>query len=170
VIHSYKAYEPVIGEDVFIAEGTHIIGRTSLGDKVNIWFGAVLRGDVNTIEVGSGTNIQDNTTVHVAGSYKTVIGEDVTIGHNCIIHGCTIEDACLIGMGTTILDGAVIGKNSIVGANSLVTMNKSFPEGHLIMGSPAKVIRALSEEEIIGLEAHAHHYVSLAEDYIQTRK
>lgn len=170
MIHSYKTYKPSIGQDVFLADGSHVIGQTRLGDKVNIWFGAVLRGDVNTIEVGSGTNIQDNSTVHVAGSHKTVIGQDVTIGHNCIIHGCTIEDACLIGMGATILDGAVIAKNSIVGANSLVTMNKSFPEGHLIMGSPAKAIRPLTEEEIKGLEAHAHHYVSLAEDYIQTRK
>lgn len=165
MIHAYKGHHPVIGQGVYIAEGSHVIGKTTLGDEANVWFGAVIRGDDNTIAIGARTNVQDNTTVHVSGDHPTVIGDDVTIGHNCIIHGCTIKDTCLIGMGSTVLDGAVIGKNSIVGANSLVTMNKTFPEGQLIMGSPAKVIRPLTEEEIQGLNPHAKHYVSLAKTY-----
>lgn len=165
MIHSYMGHQPILGQGVYLAEGSHVIGKTTLGGQVNVWFGAVIRGDDNTITIGAGTNVQDNTTVHVSGDHPTVIGENVTIGHNCIIHGCTIKDSCLIGMGATVLDGAVIGKNSIVGANSLVTMNKTFPEGHLIMGSPAKAVRPLTEEEIQGLIPHAKHYVSLARAY-----
>lgn len=167
MIHKYKGVAPQIAENVFCAQGTSIIGDVKLEEGANIWFGAVLRGDVNSIYVGKNTNIQDNSTVHVAGDYPTHIGDGVTVGHNCIIHGCEIKENCLIGMGSIILDGAVIGKNSIVGAGSLVTMNKSFPENSLILGSPARAFRKLSEEEIEKIKASAAHYVEYAADYME---
>jgi len=167
MVLSYKGITPEIGEEVFLAEQITVIGRVTLKDRSNIWFGAVLRGDVNSIIIGEGSNIQDNSTVHVSSTCATKVGDRVTVGHNCIIHGCTIEDDCLIGMGSTILDGAVIGKGSIVGANSLVTMNKVFPENSLIIGSPAKVMRPLSETEIASNRVSAEHYVELAKSYME---
>lgn len=166
MIHKYKGIEPVIGRSVFIAENTSIIGKVAIGERGSIWFGTILRGDDNAIAIGEGTNIQDNSTVHVSKKWATVIGKRVTVGHNCIIHGCTIGDDCLIGMGSTVLDGAVIGKGSIIGANSLVTMNMEFPEFSLIMGAPAKVIRPLSEEEIQQNRELAADYIKLAESYM----
>ena len=167
MIHKYKGVAPQIGQGVFCAQGTSIIGDVTLEVGANIWFGAVLRGDVNSIHVGKNSNIQDNSTVHVAGGYPTHIGEDVTVGHNCVVHGCTIEENCLIGMGSIILDGAVIGRNSIVGAGSLVTMNKTFPENSLIIGSPAKAVRQLSKEEIDSIRSSAAHYVEYAAAYME---
>ena len=165
MIHTYKGAVPVVGEDVYMSEGTHIIGNVTIGDQVNIWFGTVIRGDGNHITIGRGTNIQDNSTVHISRDWPTIIGEDVTVGHNCIIHACTIADECLIGMGATILDGAVIGEGSIVGANSLVTMNKKFPPHSLIIGSPAKVVRSLTEDERQTIKDSALHYINYAATY-----
>ena len=166
MVIAYKGTVPVIGEAVFVAEQVALIGRVILKDRANIWFGSVLRGDVNRITIGVDSNIQDNSTVHVTSTYETKVGDRVTVGHNCIIHGCVIEDNCLIGMGATILDGAVIGKGSIVGANSLVTMNKTFPPYSLILGSPAKVIRPLTEAEIASTLESAEHYVAYAKTYM----
>ena len=166
MVLSYKGITPVIGEEVFLAEQTAVIGQVTLKDRSNIWFGAVLRGDVNSITIGKDSNIQDNSTVHVTSACATIVGDRVTVGHNCIIHACTIEDDCLIGMGSTILDGAVIGEGSIVGANSLVTMNKVFPKNSLIIGSPAKAIRPLTETEIASNSVSAEHYVELAKSYM----
>lgn len=166
MIHKYKGRTPQVGQKVLMAAGSHIIGDVSLDDEVNLWFGAVLRGDVDSIKVGKGSNIQDNTTVHVSEGYPTLIGDYVTVGHNCIIHACQIGNLCLIGMGTTVLDGAVIGEGSVVGANSLVTKNKVFPPNSLIIGSPAKVIRPLTEGEIQGIKKSAAHYIELAAEYI----
>lgn len=166
----YKGKEPTIGDQVYLAEQTIVIGRVVLKDRANIWFGTVLRGDVNEITVGVDSNIQDNSTIHVAHDFATIIGNRVTVGHQCIIHACTIEDDCLIGMGSTILDGATIGRGSIVGANSLVTMNKTFPPYSLIMGSPAKVVRPLTEAEIAGNVASAEHYVAYAKSYLEDQK
>ena len=135
--------------------------------------GVVIRGDVHKIRIGKRTSIQDLSMVHVT-HYKnedmsdgnpTIIGDDVTIGHKVMLHGCTIENGCLIGMSATILDGAVIGEGSIVGANSLVTSNKVFPPHSLIMGSPAKVVKTLSDDEVQGLIEHAHRYVEFKKEY-----
>ena len=162
-----------MGDKTWIASSADVIGEVDIGEDCSIWFGSVVRGDVHYIKIGNRTNVQDLSMIHVT-HYKngdkttgnpTIIGDDVTIGHRVMLHGCTIENACLIGMSATILDGAVIGKESIVGAGSLVTKNKVFPPRSLIMGSPAKVVRALREEEVAELYASAERYVAFKEDY-----
>ena len=173
MIHNFKDTTPKIASNTWIAPSADVIGDVSCGEDCSIWFGCVVRGDVHYITIGDRTNIQDLSMIHVTHYKKsdksdgnpTVIGSDVTIGHRVMLHGCTIEDACLIGMSATILDGAVIGKESIVGAGSLVTKNKVFPPRSLIMGSPAKVVRTLSEEEVAELYASAKRYVAFKEDY-----
>jgi carbonic anhydrase/acetyltransferase-like protein (isoleucine patch superfamily) len=171
--HSFKQWTPTLGDQTWIASSADVIGNVTLGNDCSIWFGCVVRGDVHTITIGDRTNIQDLSMVHVT-HYKnddmsdgnpTVIGSDVTVGHRVMLHGCTIEDACLIGMSATILDGAVIGKESIVGAGALVTKNKVFPPRSLIMGSPAKVVRELNDAEVEELYASARRYVAFKEDY-----
>ncbi len=174
MIHDYKEMTPSIGEHSWIAPSADVIGDVEIGKECSIWFGAIVRGDVHFIKIGDRTNIQDLSMVHVTHYKKhrkigdgnpTIIGNDVTIGHRVMLHGCTIEDACLIGMSATILDGAVIGKESIVGAGSLVTKNKVFPPRSLIMGSPAKVVRELTDEEVKELYASAARYVKFKNDY-----
>lgn len=163
----WQGHHPQLADGVFIASGAVIIGQVSLAEDVNVWFNTVIRGDVNTIKVGARTNIQDNTTVHVTSKTgPTVIGNDVTIGHNAVIHACTIEDLCLIGMGSTILDGAVIGRGSFVAAGSVVTPGKIMPSGMMIMGSPAKPVRELTEQEKKFLQNSARDYVKTAQGYI----
>jgi len=165
-IMPWKGTDPEIGKDVFIASGARVIGDVVLGAESNIWFNVVIRGDVNSIRVGFRTNIQDNAVVHVTRETgPTNIGSDVTIGHSAVIHACTIEDNCLIGMGAVVLDGARIRKNSFVAAGSVVTPGKDFLPGSMIMGSPAKVARPLSEKEIASLQHSADHYVELARTY-----
>jgi len=165
MIISYKQYKPSIGKDTFIAENSTIIGRCFINENCSIWYNTVVRADVNEIIVGRGTNIQDGCVVHCANDYKTIIGENVTIGHNAIIHGCTVGNNCLIGMGSTILDGAVIGDNVIVGANSLITSGKKIPSGVLVMGSPAKVARELVPAEIEEISRSAEGYLILSKEY-----
>jgi len=173
-ILSFRGESPKLQPGAWIAPGATVIGDVTMGKESSIWFGCVVRGDVHRIEIGDRTNIQDLSMVHVTHYKKedksdgnpTIIGNDVTIGHRVMLHGCTIEDACLIGMSTTILDGAVIGKESIVGANSLVTMHKTFPPRSLIMGSPAKVIRTLTDEEVEELYASAKRYVGFKNEYL----
>jgi len=170
----FQEYTPTIGKNAWVAEGASVIGRTNLGEDSAIWFGCVVRGDVHFISIGDRSNIQDLSMIHVTHHKKadmsdgnpTIIGNDVTVGHRVMLHGCTIEDACLIGMSATILDGAVIGKESIVGASSLVTKNKVFPPRSLIMGSPAKRIRALTELEVAELYASASRYVDFKNEYL----
>jgi len=173
MIMNFKNYKPEIGKNSWIADSADIIGRTKIGEDSSVWFQVVIRGDVHFITIGSRTSIQDGTMIHVTHHKKedmsdgnpTAIGDDVTIGHKVMLHGCTIEDACLIGMSATILDGAVIGKESIVGAGSLVTKNKVFPPRSLIMGSPAKFIRELTDEEVKELYASAARYVKFKNEY-----
>ncbi|GGD12999.1 gamma carbonic anhydrase family protein [Aureimonas glaciei] len=157
-IYALDGQAPEIAADVFVAEGARVIGRVRLGDNVGIWFGAVLRGDNEWMEIGAGTNIQDNATLHSDIGSPLTIGASCTIGHGAIVHGCTIGENTLIGMGATILNGAVIGANSIVGANALVTEGKQFPDHSLIVGSPAKAVRDLDAAAADALRASAIHY------------
>ena len=174
MIIKYKEWTPELKKGAWIAEGSTVIGRTTMGEDSAVWFGCVVRADVHSISIGDRSNIQDLSMVHVTHHKKedmsdgnpTIIGNDVTVGHRVMLHGCTIEDACLIGMSATILDGAVIGKESIVGASSLVTKNKVFPPRSLIMGSPAKRIRELTDAEVAELYAGAARYVAFKNNYI----
>jgi carbonic anhydrase/acetyltransferase-like protein (isoleucine patch superfamily) len=158
----YFTQTPVTAGALFIAANATVHGAVTLGRDTSVWYGAVLRGDINTIEIGEGTNIQDLSVVHLADDYGVRIGRYCTIGHAAIIHACTIGDECLIGMGATILDGAEIGDRCIVGANALVTQRFKAPAGSMILGSPAKVVRPLKEEEIAGLKPWAEKYVTTA--------
>lgn len=150
---------PTLGKSVYIAKGAIVLGDVTLGDRASVWYNAVLRGDINRIVVGPDSNIQDNAVLHLADGYPCLIGARVTVGHGAIVHACTVEDECLIGMGATILDGAVIGRNSIVGANALVPQRSVIPPGSLVLGSPGKVVRQLTGEEIAKLPAMAEKYV-----------
>ncbi|MDD2906792.1 MAG: gamma carbonic anhydrase family protein [Sulfurimonas sp.] len=173
MIHTFKNIAPTLAQGTWIAPSADVIGDVTCGEDCSIWFGCVVRGDVHFIRIGNRVNIQDLSMVHVTHYKKadksdgnpTIIGDDVTIGHRVMLHGCTIEDGCLIGMSATILDGAVIGKESIVGAGALVTKNKIFPPRSLIMGSPAKVVRELNEEEVAELYASASRYVAFKKEY-----
>lgn len=162
----FRGLLPRLAERVFLANGAHLIGSVEVGADSSIWFNTVVRGDVQSIRIGARTNVQDNTTVHVtSGTGPCEIGSEVTIGHNAIIHACTIEDRCLIGMGAIILDGARIQAGSIVGAGALVTQGKSFPAGSLILGSPARAVRQLNADEQTSLLASAEHYIETARAY-----
>ncbi|HIC10631.1 MAG TPA: gamma carbonic anhydrase family protein [Campylobacterales bacterium] len=175
MVMDYQNYSPKIGENSWIAPTASVIGDVTMGRDCSIWFGAVIRGDVHSIIIGDRTNIQDLSMVHTThhkgkerkmdDGNPTIIGNDVTIGHKVMLHGCTIEDGCLIGMSATILDGAVIGKESIVGAGALVTKGKKFPPRSLILGSPAKVVRELSDDEVAELYASAKRYVKFKDSY-----
>ena len=174
MVYTFKQWTPKLGINTWIAPSADVIGNVTIGEECSIWFGCVVRGDVHYITIGDRTNIQDLSMIHVTHYKKedmsdgnpTIIGSDVTIGHRVMMHGCTIEDACLIGMSATILDGAVIGRESIVGAGSLVTKNKVFPPRSLIMGSPAKVVRELNDDEVKELYASAARYVEFKKDYV----
>lgn len=165
-ILSYEGKSPVIGQEVFIAAGARLIGDLELGDRVSVWFNTVIRADVHYIRIGADTNIQDNSVIHVThNKYPTLIGKGVTVGHSATIHACTIEDYCLIGMGSTLLDNCHIGSESLVAAGALVTPNKQFPPRSLIAGSPAVVKRPLNDEEIAFLHYSAQHYFRLQSKY-----
>ena len=165
MIHQFDGKIPNVQKHSFIASSADVIGDVSIGEYSNIWFGAVLRGDLNSLSIGAYTNIQDNCTVHNDDEFPVNIGDYVTIGHNAIIHGCKISSYTLIGMGSTILNGAEIGEYTIIGAGSLVTQGKKIPAGVLCMGVPAKVIRELTTEEKEGLKKSAQHYVELSMKY-----
>lgn len=151
------------GEGRFwVAPDAHVIGRVTLGEGVGVWFGAVLRGDNEPITVGEGTNIQEGAVLHTDWGYPASLGRHCTIGHGAIIHGCTIEDAVLIGMGATVMNGAAIGTESLVGAGALVTEGKRFPPRSLIVGSPAKAIRTLDDAAVASLYGSAQHYAANA--------
>ena len=171
MIKPYKNIMPTIGKDVFIEESAQVVGEVEIGDKSSVWFNAVVRGDVNYIKIGSRTNIQDNSVLHVSrGTFPLNIGDDVTVGHNVTLHGCTVEDACLIGMGSIILDGAVIGKESLIGAGALVKEGFKVPPRSLAVGFPARVVRELTDEEVERLYGSAEHYIDDSKDYMDGDK
>jgi len=149
----------------FVAPGAHLIGRVELQEDANVWFGCVLRGDNEWITIGARTNIQDNSILHTDMGFPLAIGADCTIGHGVILHGCTIGEGSLIGMGATILNGAKIGRNCLVGANALVTEGKEFPDNSLIVGSPAKVLRTLGDDARLRHLESAKHYVENGRRY-----
>ena len=161
-LDTFLRRQPKLGRDVYLASSAVVVGDVTLGDQASVWYNAVLRGDINRIVVGEGSNIQDNAVLHLADDFPCILGRYVTVGHSAIVHACTVEDECLIGMGATILDGAVIGAQSIVGANALVTQGTKVPPGSMVLGSPAKVVRALSPAERDSLKGWAEKYVKNA--------
>lgn len=150
---------PKVGKNCYIAENATMIGDVTIGNNSTVWFNVVVRGDLDSIIIGDDTNIQEGCVLHVDYDCKLIIGSKVTIGHKAMLHGCTINDESLIGINTVILDGAVIGKHCIIGANSLITKNKEIPDNSLVMGSPAKVVRQLTPEEIEYTKWAAQHHV-----------
>ncbi len=158
----YLGRSPEISAAAFVAPNAIVVGDVTLGARSSVWYGCVLRGDINSITVGEGSNVQDSTIVHLADDYGVRIGHHTTIGHAAIIHACEIGDECLVGMGATILDGARIGDRCIVGANALVTQRFVAPAGSMILGAPAKVVRPLTEEEQRGLRRWAEKYIEVA--------
>lgn len=161
----FQGFAPEIGADVFLAPTCSIIGRVNLGDRASVWFNTVLRGDINRIEVGEGSNIQDNSVLHVADDAACIVGKDVVVGHSAVLHACTIEDGCLIGMGAIVLNKAVVGRGSLVGAGSLVTQGTVVPPYSLVLGSPGKVIRPLTDKEREENAVFAPKYVRVAGEY-----
>ena len=149
---------PELGEDVWVAEGAHVIGRVRLGAAASVWFGATLRGDNDEIVVGAGSNVQENSVLHTDTGFPLRIGANCTIGHKAMLHGCTIGDGSLVGMGATILNGAVIGKGCLIGACALITEGKEIPDGSLVMGAPGRVVRSLDEAARARLLESAAHY------------
>ncbi len=168
MILRYQDKSPQVASDVFLAEGCKIIGDVVIGEQSSVWFNTVIRGDVNYVRIGKRTNIQDLTMVHVAtGTYPTLIGDDVTIGHNAIIHACTIGDRCLIGMGAIVMDGAVIEEDCLIGAGAVVTPRTHVPRGTVMLGSPAKPARAVKPEELAWFKKSAEQYCEVARNYLK---
>ena len=165
MIYDFEGHTPKIDPNCWVASNAVIIGKVELKKDSNIWFNSVLRGDVEPITVSEGSNIQDGTVIHTDPGCPTIIGKNVTIGHLVMLHGCIIEDDCLIGIGSTILNKAKIGKNSIIGANALVTENKIIPERSLVLGSPGKIIRQVTDKEIESIKENARHYVDNYKKY-----
>jgi carbonic anhydrase/acetyltransferase-like protein (isoleucine patch superfamily) len=151
--------KPKLGKGIYLARGAMVLGDVTLGDYSSVWYNAVLRGDINRIVVGHHSNIQDNAVLHLADDFPCLVGNYVTVGHSAVVHACTVGDEVLIGMGAIILDGAIIGRQSLIGAGALVTQGTKIPPGSLVLGSPAKVVRALTKPERSGLKYWAEKYV-----------
>lgn len=168
ILRRYGDKTPQVGDGTFVAENAVLVGDVIIGARSSIWFGAVLRGDVFHIRVGDETSIQDNAVIHVThGRHATVVGNRVTVGHLVNLHGCTIRDRCIIGMGSIVLDAAEVGERSIIGAGSLVTAGARIPPGTLALGSPARPKRDLTADELEWLDVSAAHYVELARAYLR---
>lgn len=164
-VYQLGEWQPDVAESAWVAESAQVVGRVTLEEDVSIWFNAVLRGDSEHLHIGRGSNIQDGSVLHADHGFPLVLGEGVTVGHQVMLHGCTVGDHSLIGIGAVVLNGARIGKHCLVGAGALVTEGKEFPDGSLIMGSPAKVARELTPEQIAGLKASATHYIANGRRY-----
>lgn len=164
-IYQLDHHTPRIPSTAFVADSAQVIGHVILGEHSSIWFGAVLRGDNEPMTIGAGSNVQDGSVLHSDHGFPLTVGERVTVGHNVVLHGCTIGDESLIGIGAVVLNGARIGKHCLVGAGALVTEGKEFPDGSMILGSPAKVVKQLSPDQIEGLARSALHYTENARRY-----
>jgi carbonic anhydrase/acetyltransferase-like protein (isoleucine patch superfamily) len=158
MIHSFEGQVPQVKESTFIAWNAEVVGSVELAEETTVWYSASIRGDIDTITIGWGSNVQDNAALHVEEGVPLVVGRNVTIGHGAIVHGCTVGDSTLIGMGAIILNGARIGNESIVGAGALVTEGKVFPDRALIVGSPAKAIRSVTDDEVAKILQNAANY------------
>ena len=166
MITSYNGTEPQIHPTAFISDNATIIGEVEIGEQGSIWFGSILRGDVNFIRIGSRTNIQDGTVIHVSSkTHPTILENDITVGHRVTLHGCYVETGCLIGIGAILLDGVHIGRNSLVAAGSLLTPGTRIPPRSMVMGSPARVKRELKDDEIAGIARNVESYVDLSAAY-----
>lgn len=167
ILRPFGEKSPSVHASAFVAPGAVVVGDVEVGERSSIWFGCVLRGDVNAIRIGARTNVQDLTTIHVTSrTHPTVVGDEVTIGHRVVLHGCTIKDRCLVGIGSVVMDGAVVGPEAVVGAGALVPPGMVVPPRTLVMGSPAKVKRDLAPEEIEALRRSAENYVEYAARYV----
>jgi carbonic anhydrase/acetyltransferase-like protein (isoleucine patch superfamily) len=161
-IYDLDNLSPRVAESAWVADSAQVMGNVNIGNDSSVWFGVVIRGDTDCITVGHNTNIQDASVLHADVGKPLTIGDNVTVGHKVMLHGCTVGDGSLIGIGAIVLNGAKIGKGCLVGAGSLVTEGKEFPDGSMIMGSPAKVVRELTPEQQMGLKMSALHYVENA--------
>lgn len=171
IVQPYKGVFPKIHPSVYLSENVYVIGDVEIGEDSSVWFGSVVRGDVNYIRIGKRTNIQDNSVVHVThDTYPTIIGDNVTVGHRVILHGCTLGNNILVGMGAIVMDGVEIEDYVLVGAGALITPNKKIPSGVLVAGVPAKIIRDLKEEEIKLIEESAENYVRYKNEYLKTQE
>ncbi len=168
LIQKYKNFTPEIDETCYIAPGSAVIGKVKIGRNSSVWHNAVIRGDIERIAVGEYSNIQDGSLLHCVHNVELTIGDYVTVGHGAILHSCKIGDNCLVGMGAIVLDNVKVGDNSLIGAGAVVTPNTEIPEGSLVLGSPAKVKRPLTPEEISGIKSNAGEYVRLSEDYMNS--
>lgn len=166
-LYPFNGQDPIVADDVFIAPGAALIGGVTIGKGSSIWFNTVLRGDINRIQIGEFSNIQDNSTLHVADEHPTIIGNYVTIGHNCLVHGATLGDNVLLGMGAIIMNGVHLGNYCLVGAGTLVTMNMVVPDRSLIVGVPGKIVRTLTEEEAKDNRKWALKYNRVASQYLR---
>ena len=164
-IYQLDDVKPTLHPTAWVADNANVIGRVTLAEDTSVWFGVVIRGDTSTITVGKGSNIQDNSVLHADIGMPLVIGEGVTVGHQAMLHGCSVGNNSLIGIGAIVLNGVKIGNNCLVGAGALVTEGKEFADGSMIIGSPAKAVRMLSPEQIEGLKMSARHYVDNADRY-----
>ena len=167
MLRSHRVGSPQIEPTAFIDDSAQVIGDVEVGEESSVWMNAVLRGDVNRIRVGARSNIQDGTIVHgMRDTYQTLIGDEVTVGHGAILHGCVIEDRCLIGMGTIVLNGVQIGTGSIVAAGTLVVEGTMIPAGSLVMGNPGRVRRAVNDDEMVSIRRYAANYVDYQRDFL----
>lgn len=167
MLHAYNGLAPKLGARVFIAEGAQVIGDVEVGDDSSIWFNAVVRGDIHHIRIGARTNIQDGSVCHVMrGECPVILGDSVTIGHGVVLHGCTVESHCLVGMNSTLLNNAVVGEHSIVAAGALITEGMVIPPRSLVMGVPARVRRSLTDEEVSSIDAYAERYYEYKSAYL----
>ncbi|MDP2075419.1 gamma carbonic anhydrase family protein [Hydrogenophaga sp.] len=169
-LYELDGLTPQVAASAWVADNAQVIGDVVLGEHSSVWFGATLRGDTETITVGRGSNIQDGSVLHADVGFPMTLGENVTVGHQVMLHGCTIGEGSLIGIGAVVLNGAKIGKHCLVGAGALVTEGKEFPDGSMILGSPARVAKTLTPEQIEGLRMSAKHYTDNAARYRKTLK
>jgi carbonic anhydrase/acetyltransferase-like protein (isoleucine patch superfamily) len=162
LIIALAGHTPQISDSAFVAPNATLVGQVTLGENTSIFYGAVLRADVDSITIGPGSNLQDNVSVHCDEGFPTSVGSGVSVGHSAVLHGCTVEDDCLIGMSATVLNGAVIGTGSLVAAGAVVLEGTIVPPGSLVAGVPAKVRRELSDDEKVGVRQNATHYLDIA--------